>query len=146
MLAAELGFTPSARARLGAFETAAGHADDPWAVLPVDQSRHAGGKSTGSVIANPIFQTQFGILGEIGDVIGDQRHPQCDGMRGNQLVECIPLALTGGQTHRAIGKRGGTIKGCHGEIFQQRGQSRPIAGLLLTGTHDPVFEFGERDR
>ena len=29
MLAAELGFTPSARARLGAFETAAGHADDP---------------------------------------------------------------------------------------------------------------------
>ncbi|MDA8361140.1 MAG: P27 family phage terminase small subunit [Gammaproteobacteria bacterium] len=31
MLAAELGFTPSARARLGAFESAAGHADDPWA-------------------------------------------------------------------------------------------------------------------
>lgn len=31
MLAAELGFTPSARARLGAFETAVAHADGPWA-------------------------------------------------------------------------------------------------------------------
>src|SRR5487761_2222457 len=85
---------------------------------PVDQSRNAGGKSMGSVIANKIFQTQFGVSGEIGDVIGDKRHPQCDGMRGNQLVERIPLELTGGQTHRAIGKRGGTIEGRHCEVFR----------------------------
>ena len=33
MLAAELGFTPSARARLGALETTEGVADDPWAAI-----------------------------------------------------------------------------------------------------------------
>ncbi len=33
MLAAELGFTPSARARLGAFETAERPAEDPWAEI-----------------------------------------------------------------------------------------------------------------
>ena len=44
-----------------------------------------------SMIAKPIFQTQFGIPGEMGAVMGDQHHSQCDGMRGNQPVARIPL-------------------------------------------------------